>query len=314
MKTITLIIAMALIGVTEIYAETKAGGFVDAQFQWNKDDTTKAFAVADGSLMLSHEMGTCTAMIDVPFNDVGATNGSFVGFADKFQAYVTHKYDMGIGWKLGQFDTMYGLEANDTKDLAMATKGIVGSNVIPVVHTGASIDMNAGPAKLNVMVANPADKGATSTPMDLGVQANVNMGSMGLKVGGLFNRVSGNMGYLIDAVANMPMGSLDLGVEFAIKKTAGATDSQMGIVGLVGFGLTDTIGLDARFSFVSNGSIKVAGTNTPIDSAMEISAGPHFIMSKNMRCKVHYTIMSNTPTSGSARSTHSAVISSIVSF
>lgn len=318
MRTIRLIASIGLLVVTSINAEgTKVGGFVDAQYHWDKGGNNQGFVVNDGAVYLNHDMATCSAVIDLPFTgtQTALTGANFTIAQTKMQAFVTHKYDNGLGWKLGQFDTPFGLEARDSKDNAMARTGIV-SGVLPTVHTGVWADYAIGGTKLNFLVANQRDNNQLNRPgtagtrvTDLGVQVTTGLGGINLAVGGLFNKVAGETGYLIDAVVSAPLSSVNLGFELAMQKTAGAADTTMGIVGLVGYAINDTMGLDARVSYL-------AKATAAVDSQMEISVGPNFSMSKAMKCKVHYTMLTTTAATGlpAVESTSSAVISSVVSF
>ena len=314
MKTVNIVVSGLLLATSLIAEGTKVSGFVDAQYHWVKDGANQGFLVNDGALYINHDAGVCTAMIDVPFNskDTALTGANFSIAAAKMQAFVSHKYNSGLGWKLGQFDSPFGLEANDSKDTAMARTGIV-KTVLPAVITGAGVDYSLGGTKISVIFANRADNSALGhageASSDVGLLVNAGFGGLKVAAGGLFGKFGAETGYLIDAVVNYPMGKLDVGFEFNMQKNriTGVTDNTMGIVGLVGYGISDMMGVDLRVSYLSKG-------DAATDSKMQFSFGPNFTMSKSMKCKVHYSMDSSTPTGGAATTSHSAVISSVVSF
>lgn len=320
MKIVKLITVVAALMVASAHADTKVGGFVDAQFHWVKDGGGNAFVVNDGAVYLNHDMGMCTATVDLPVS--AATGANLLVGLTKPQAYVSHKYDNGVSWVLGQFDSPFSMEANDSKDFAMARMGIVKTALTPFVHAGTTIGYEMGSLKLNLIIANQRDNNIARSGNDgeYGVHVTGGFGDMSVAAGALMGKRTPTTGgdketaYLIDANMKYAMGSLNIGAEFAMRKDPSVgTDSSMGIVGLLGYALTDTMGLDARFSYLSKAALASAPL-AALDSAMEITVGPSFKMSKSMLCKVHYSLLSTTPTGGTGTSTHSGVISSVYSF
>ncbi|MBI1862384.1 MAG: hypothetical protein HYR96_15840 [Deltaproteobacteria bacterium] len=317
----------ALLIVGNVHAaDTKVSGFVDAQYHWKSDGTGDGFTVDDGAVYINSEMGVCSATVDVPFQSKAAS-GAFSIATNKMQAYVGHKYNMGVGWKMGQYDTPFGLEANDANNRVFVRKGIVGTNILPVVQTGVLIDYAIGGTKLNLLVGNEHDKGTNPAggQPEFGAVVNMAFGSMNLDLGFLGQSKTAGMTYLIDAVLKYGMGQLNIGVEFAMKNdptsptstapgASANSNSQMGIGALIGFAMTDTMSLDARFGYLSKATVG-AGTTTGavVDSAMDIAVGPSFAMSKALKCALQYTMMNST-TGGTSTTSHMGTISSIYSF
>lgn len=308
MNMLKLVIIMVAIIVAPAQAAdgTKVGGFVDVQYQWNKAGTAAGFALSDAAVYLNSDMGMCSATMDLPIAMNFSTAAVAFG-AGKAQAFVHHKYSNGVNWRLGQFDSLFGLEANDTKDNAMASLGIVKTNITPFVHAGTTVGYDAGNFKVNLILAKQ-QAAAANADSQYGAHVNGAFGDLSVGAGVLLGKRSGESTNLIDAVLNYKAGKVGFGAEFVMKKDPSVgTDTALGIAALMGFGMTDTMGLDARFGYVSKA---ITGNS----STIEISAGPSFNMSKAMTCKVHYTFTSATPTTGEGTTSHAAAIASVYTF
>ena len=287
-------------------ADTKVGGFVNALYQWKDNGNGAGFGVGDGAVYINSDIGMCSATVDIPFNSTVGSGSLSVG-ATKAQAYVSHHYNMGVGWKLGQYDFPMGLEANDANNRVFVQKGIVGTNLLPVVQAGAWIDYAMGAHKLNLLIGNPVDSGFinSGTPAQFAAIANLALGGLSLDVGFL-GQSAATFSWTVDAVAKYTMGKLSLGGEFVIKDT-----NAMGIGALVGFGMTDMMSLDGRFGILRKGSVDGGAA----DSAMDIAVGPTFAMSKALKCAIQYTMRNVTATAGgTATTSHMGTISANYSF
>ncbi len=150
-----LLTAFAAILVSSVsYADTKVGGFADAQFQYlggnDNNAATKAFVVNDGALYFSHEAGNSSVMIDVPFA-ISSESELAIGGAHT-QAYVSQK--MGsVTFSLGQMDSFYGFESNDSAQNRFAMDTGLAHALSPQSHLGASAKYSAGALGLNLVLA-----------------------------------------------------------------------------------------------------------------------------------------------------------------
>jgi hypothetical protein len=303
----------------------KVGGFVDAQYHWVKDAAHEGFTVNDGAVYLNADLAACSAVVDIPFRGnytatSTTTPAMFELAGSKTQAYVSHKYDMGASWRLGQWDSPFGIDGNDTKDVALSRRNIVAENMLPTVFAGALLgfDVNKDMG-VNFFVANQRNEASRrGKDAELGGRFWMNAGNFGFGAGGIYGKRSGTTAYLVDVTAKLSMDKLSVGAEFAMQKDDSIrTDaSGMGIVGLVGFGVTVTMALNARVAYLSKATA-VSTIGVSMDSSMALTVGPSFDMSKALRCKLDYTLRSDTVSVlgvSTSSSTHSAVIASVYSF
>ncbi len=129
--------------VADTAESLKVGGFVDAQFHTTNDySLTEGVTIHDGAVYVTMKSGKTEAKLDIPFKanfDIASNSTEGANFAlgrTKMQAYITHAYDFDFSWKLGQFDTIYGFELNDSPDLVLSRQGFIYNNMIPFMHSG----------------------------------------------------------------------------------------------------------------------------------------------------------------------------------
>ena len=183
-------------------ADIKVSGFVDARYQFNhgkadlgnnvieQGDQPSTFMVKDGALYLLSETKNSSAFVDLAFGQVNSANGgaaTSLGFAAaKSQAFISHKYEVGIDWKLGRFDTPFGFEAIDTKDIMLATQGLVFS-LLPVTHDGIFANYKVGQFAVGLMAGNSNQLGTHAQGRDI---------EMGFKASWSNDAYRAGLGYL----------------------------------------------------------------------------------------------------------------------
>jgi len=317
-KTIRLFAGAALLGSAAFAADSegiKVGGFVDAQYNWVRQPSLKAtntFTIYDGAVYLGKSVGAGEVMIDIPFRSrtetelaagrtataagqSGVANDSaFVVGAEKAQAYVAWKYENGFSWKVGQFDSVYGFEANDSADAVFAKQGLIWGNIpnasnptltltVPTVHLGALMTYDLSELLgINLLVANPnpAGKMYDGNP-DFGFKIVSKFDIFRASIGGLFTRVGNDKGTLFDVIAGAQFGKLmtDLEVTFDKAATAGSKTRFSGLVQL-GYGLSDQLNVATRFEYSKLSTLK----------ALAWTTGPQWWFSKGFVTKLDYTL------------------------
>ena len=285
MKNQLGLMSLVFIGGSAIGADgIKLGGFVDAQYMWQKA-ATNSFGVADGAIYLGKSLGAGEVMVDMPFtfvsNSTNATpgvppgNAILAGF-DKAQAWVSWKYDNGLGWKLGQFDTIFRFEGNDSVDNFFASGSIFGAHFAPT-STGLLLSYDVSDTlAVNAVVADPAGAGVmTDGKPDIGFKISSKMDALSASVGGMF--MQSDWIFNVIAGTKMDKTAVDLEVTFSSKSDV----SGLGFGIYVSDELTETMKLGARFEFD-----KVSETVTN----MALSVGPSFEMSKALTTRIGYVL------------------------
>ncbi len=276
----TFIISL-LLGTSASFASegVKVSGFADAQYHFDRG-TPNTFILNQGALYLSKSEGAMEGLIDLPFATDSSSGNNFLFATAQAQAFVKYKYDFGLKWTLGQFDTIYGFELNDTKDVHFARQGIVFAQM-PVTHTGLLLDYGFGPVTLMLLVSNSGGKGAqvTARKPEAGVRLSWSNETFSLGAGTLVNGFDGT---------NADVPTEDLGNEQLIDVTAGA-----------GFG---PIRIDAALDMISNkdGKTKVAvGSDTPArDPIMGLLLQLGYAISDKHSVALRYESVSDAELSG----------------
>lgn len=166
-------------------ANFKFGGFADLRFSnfsvkdnpsVSSGNPESGFGVEDGAVYVNYAKDKLSAVLDIAFRrgkDVdtnGAatqpnqSSGSLIAFGvDKSQVYVKYQATSWLAVDFGQFDTIFGVELNDSKDRVFGKTGLVYDQTLPVTHTGVMAEATEGMFYGKAFAANPNNKGSYGT-------------------------------------------------------------------------------------------------------------------------------------------------------
>jgi hypothetical protein len=286
------------------------GGFVDGQTHWsNKSELSEGFVVNDGALYLSKEGTSSFFKVDIPFrsnssNSSASTAGANFAIATtKAQAYVGYIAPTTCRFKLGQFDTPFGAELNDTVDNTFSRQGIVTNSLLPVVHTGLmATHVFMDNLTVSLMVANQKDQGAKrSLDIDYGFQAGWAQNGMRFSGGLLQTRSSGKNLPLVELMAGMSMDKFSVDVELDAKKPAATTSTMgWGLMGIGSYQMMPELALSLRAEHVKK---IVADTTTGSFNTKQtqFTAGPQYSVSSQLKLKADYSYLVHTPDASAAK-------------
>jgi hypothetical protein len=299
-------------------------GFVDAQFQsaskspYNSSSNlnSRGFSVHDGALYITRATKNTEVKVDIPFSlrDKGgkkigtdSTGGDVFGQNSvdfdiatvRAQAYVSHKMENGFRWKLGQFDTSYGFEVNDTVDGTFTRQGYVYNYTDPFVHTGLQLgyDMNSTMG-INVLVANRKDGGlqndyisSTSTlskrQLQYGLQF-VSTGDIRYSVGALYQSTSTkNADLYADITLGKTFGSTAVDAEMSWNNNEFSGRSTVNTIAYllnVVHTIDSTWSAGVRGEYLKNAFLP--GSAAATESAYLVFAGPQMNVSELLKLKL----------------------------
>jgi hypothetical protein len=245
------------------------------------------FGVEDGALFLNYQKESLSFLLDVPFrrlknSDVGVTtnpnaspNGNVVWGNDKLQAFVKYASPSNFEAVFGQFDTIFGVEVNDSKDRYFSKTGLVYDYMLPVTHTGALVSYNYNGAYGRLLSANSNNKGSLGASASgdnnyeygaaLGFANDMFRGQWGYLARPI-NKASGENGglrSLTDVTLGTTLGKFNLDLEYSNLKDeskntltpADTSDIEANGVGyflLASYNVTDQWSLGARIEQVTN--------------------------------------------------------------
>ncbi len=262
----------------EVRPAFKFGGFIDGQLTLvNKDFiATRGFTLNDAALYLEKDFGRgLSAVVDLPFSTPdGATNNSFGFAANKAQAYA-HYTNGALMGRFGQFDTIFGVEKNDSRDRFFSDVGVVKGFVEPLTHTGLMVGFVTPLVSVRGIIANPRDSGtmANQNP-EAGIQGRFDMTNFFASAGFMYgDQKNGTSNTLLDFMAGFASTQFNGNVYFADKKTSGVDKHTTGFGALGTMNLNPEFGLGVRIENVSDPITAVAGGTKSI---LDIAVGPSF--------------------------------------
>jgi hypothetical protein len=134
------------------------------------------FGLEDGALYGNYDDGKLAVVLDLAFRrakdfdtNPGATvknqssNANFGIGVDKSQLYVKYRVNDFLLVDFGQFDTVFGVELNDSKDRFFGKTGLVFDSSLPNTHTGLILESLWRGFYAKAFVVNPAGRGSLGT-------------------------------------------------------------------------------------------------------------------------------------------------------
>jgi hypothetical protein len=310
----------------QVFADdVKMSGFVDANYRWrNLGQSSEAFRISDGALYFSKDMSNAKVMIDLPFSGGSSTTNTFSIATTQAQAWISHKCDWGITTKFGQFDGIFGYEANDSADRIFNLSGLLATGT-PVTHTGLLFNyMFTDMTGMNFYVSNPPNTGALGGDnMDYGLQFNTSFDALKINFGARHWKVkaNGSADSLYDLNGSYTMGDTELGGQITRKKSGTYSTTGMGGGLWVNHKFTDTMKWALRGEYTGKyltssvlTTAAVVGATTATSTAAvyttllspaawQVTTGPSFAMTKDLTVRMDYTYYKLKPTSGGKAAT-----------
>lgn len=290
---------------------TQLTGFVDAQYQWT-NTLRPGFVINDGAVYLTHGLTNgLGAKIDLPFRWVGETDSdgdgvkeysnNFVFAETKAQAYISNRYESGWNWKFGQFDTIYGLELNDSPEITFSKQGLVYAAALPLTHTGAMVGYSNSSFGMNLLVSNPLNQGSmTNSNPEFGAQFLFNPNSQfRMSAGYLGHKMEDGMRNFGDLILGMTSGSLSADLEAVLLKTPGAPKTGLGVMLLPVYSFNDSWSGALRVEYLKEVNA--------IHQQQQYSVGPQYKANASLKAKLDYSLQKTTEVEGADSVTSHAV-------
>lgn len=274
----------------------KFSGYADLRYTsfTSKDNLSVAnahaesgFGIEDGAVYLNFEKNKLAVVVDVAFrrskdSDTNpstipnqSSNANFAIGVDKSQLYLRYSLHENLYFDFGQFDTIYGVELNDSKDRIFGKTGLVYDSTLPVTHTGAALGYAAAGFAYKIFAANPNNKGTngTSTAGDenseyggaIGFSNSTFRTQLGYMTRPIFKASGGALAgrNLIDITAGISVNKFSLDVEYAIvddpnKNTLTTSDNTdrekpgTGFLVLAAYEISDNLLLGGRYEHLQD--------------------------------------------------------------
>lgn len=278
------------------------------------------FTLQDGAIYVGYQKDKLSFVLDVPFRrqenrDLGVTtapnasnsNNAIFG-ADKFQLYAKYKINDEADVVIGQFDTIFGVEVNDSKDRYFEKTGLVYDSILPVTHAGAMFEYTKSGAYFKGFAADPNNKGSLGT--STGNQGDTNYeygGAVGYsndnvrgQVGGMTRPVNkadlenGGKRNLLDVTAGATWKSFSIDFEYAnlsddSKNTLTSLNSTdvekagTGFLALASYQITEPLSVGARYEQTSNDPSQQSWK-----AVQAVAGGIHYRFNPSLEVRAEY--------------------------
>jgi hypothetical protein len=281
----------------------KISGFLDAQYiQNDHQELTRGFLINDGALYLTTTTEGVDFKIDLPFRMFTQNSPNFDLGLTKAQAFVGQKLSNGFRWKVGQFDTSFGFEGNDTVDVLFTRQGSVYNFTDPFVHTGMLLgyDFNSE-LGLNFYMDNPNDRGVlTGKNIQYGLQLVDASSTSRFSAGFLVNQdpTTQEMNYYLDVTSGITMASFSIDTELSYNKRydlptpESSTTQGLGVLLQFAYTFTESLSFGSRTEYVTQlalpdpRGIVIGG---PLKSQVLSFFGIQYSLTKGIRLKFDYS-------------------------
>ena len=307
----------------------KYGGFFDfrysaftAPFDPNvvAANSEAGFGLEDGAFYLNYEKDKVAVVVDIAFRrskdvDINSSatkpnqssNNNFAIGVDKSQLYLKYKLTGTWTADLGQFDTPFGVEVNDSKDRYFGKTGLLYDYFLPLTHTGLMLERNSGSWSFKGFAADPNNKGSngTSTSGDdkteYGALAAYTTEVFSAQVGFEARPIAkaDNTGYgsrnFVDAVTGLNLGPWSFNFEYSLISDPNknivtpndATDWEapaQGFLGFVNRKLSDNLQLGLRYEHIE----KIVVGSVNVSAGEDTTFGVHYKIDPQIELRAEY--------------------------
>jgi hypothetical protein len=233
------------------------------------EKTLSGFLLEDGAIYFSAKKGNLEAMVDLPVSrEITTPAVATMGIGKtKTQVYGRYSFSSSLNVTFGQFDTLFGVELNDSKDRLFGNTGLAYGQTLPIVHSGAYLTYSGNGITARLLAANAADRqtfgtdaadSSTEYGATLGYSNSMFRGQLGYLTRAMTD-LNGDAGQrsLIDILAGTTVGDFDLDLQYSIvtdprknKLTDSTTDREdpgSAILALLTYRLNEKLKFSGRF-------------------------------------------------------------------
>lgn len=293
----------------------RLNGFIDSQYLFNTTQSLhRGFVINDGAIYVAGENAGLDWKLDLPFRMTGSGNSGF-RFAESrgTQAYLGQKFAGGWKWKIGQYDSPFGLESNDTADIPFSRQGSVYYSMMPYVHTGLGVGYDfSDSVGMNAFFQNPNDRGVLGgNGVQYGFQFVLNQPKARFSAGVLMDTPAGlSQNVFADATGGFTLGAFTADLEFCysirndlLNPETAAASNGIGVLGQLLYNHTDELSFGVRGEYVTQFAVtdvRSTASQTALKSQILVFAGPQYYLTKNIRLKGDYSLQLDQPFNGGA--------------
>lgn len=301
---------------TEIRRGLRMEAFIDPEVRISSKDSlfnggitpTRGFLLNDAAIYVSKDIGKASAFIDLPFFTSDSASNNFTFAQQRAQAYLT--FDVAaVAVKFGQFDSPFGVEANDSRDRFFADMGIVRQYVLPKTYTGAQVNYvleQSTKMTFRGQVSNPKDRGTMGAENpEFGGQFRLDgnnfYGAFGLSMHESKAAATDKTNMLLDIMGGWRQDKLRIDGEFDITKVAGSSKTGNAFYVFAGYETSPELTLGGRFEYAKD---VIVGANL-FENAFAFNFGPSYKYAEDLTLRADVSFGSFKPANVSEESVFS---------
>lgn len=264
-------------------AAKKPFAFIDVLAILPNNDTVpnRGFSLNEGALYFGKDFSRASAFVDLSFGpSVNLTDRSLVFSHESSQAHIQYQLESAV-LTLGQYDSFFGVEAEDSRDRFFASQGSIATFLHPSTHTGVMVKFKNGDLIGRVQMANPngSPEVGPQNP-ELGAQLRLERGAgygaLGLSVGEESEGIH-RQSTLVDLMFGLVSGDGEFQFDFdvSLRKESGVDRQVVGLGAYGNYLVNDSLTWGARFESLNNlqGIGRLGGF---IERITELSVGPSY--------------------------------------
>lgn len=245
MKFYLVLLIVSIFSSVCFAEDSKFSGFVDFQYRWIEDYSSykTGFQIYDAAFYYQKNLNTQTLFfIDAPVSSKEPdVSGSTVVSSNelelwqgKAQMYLSHQYQNSTFY-FGQFDSVFGVEANDTLHNPLPIEGIMNQQ-LPSVHRGVMLtqEFKEQDIKLDIIAGNQESSGYDNKrPLEWGLNAFKKWEHIHASLGYLYSRDSGQNNEMANFIASFFLNKIKVDVEYSwVRKISNLKDTVGGSIRL----------------------------------------------------------------------------------
>jgi hypothetical protein len=292
----------------------KFSGFVDIRYTnfnvkknplISSGHSESGFGLEDGAFYTNYDKGNLSVVLDMAFRrskdvDTNASaihpnqssNNNIAIGVDKSQLYLRYKINPALTFDLGQFDTIYGVEVNDSKDRIFGKTGLIYDYTLPVTHMGLMMEYS--------FFRNYYFKAFAANPSNRGSYGSSSSGDDKIETGGAFGYSSDNYHAQVGYMSR------------SINKTSALSSGVKYLLDILGGGILGKFAYDFEYARLGDAN---KNSLTPNDAGDNEKPGAGYFsllaykFTSEFQIGIRYEYLTNDPSAQGTKSSSAAGLS-----
>jgi Putative beta-barrel porin-2, OmpL-like. bbp2 len=271
----------------------KWDAYMDVKMSIPSKDTAldRGFTLNDAALYLNKDFGRqIRGQIELPFTGDSSGKTSAFAFAnDRSQAYIEVDRWSPVFFKVGQYNSYFGHEANDSRGRFFADLGAIKGLILPKTHTGLQAGYQNSKVAFAGQIVDPSGTNTmTGGNPEIGLNGRMDTGSFFGSLGFSWNEsktspTADKTNLIFDVVGGVESEKLQVNGELDITRSAGSDKTGFAIGTFGKFNITEDAAVGARLEYLKNVSAPATFAPAGIyDSIWALGVGASYRLQQDL--------------------------------